>query len=317
MRPTSQAPAEVPFPSRVRSLSTVPAMVVEGSGPRSRPQRGRGRLRSVFAALLAGVIPLALAAAPAAAAGGVTVSASVDGQPLAHSSQSHPIRLSPTKPATLEVQVTNASGAEVDLRTVRLEGRVVGLTFFAYDTSVNLAVAAGQSATLRYSLDLAGLDGQATGLIPGSVRLLDAGRHVVASQSMVSDVRGSVKSVYGLFGLALLLLTILATLGALLGLARHRLSPNRWLRAARFLTPGLGLGLVLVFTLSAFRAWVPTTGRWIVMILVCGAVFFVIGYLTPSPVEEGEEEEDEDDGPLIVGAGPPTPGPSPSPGATG
>ena len=127
------------------------------------------------------------------------------------------------------------------------------------------------------------------------------------------------KSVYGLFGLALVLLTIFAALGSLLALARHRLSPNRWLRGARFLTPGLGLGLVLVFTLSAFRVWVPSTGRWLVMILLCGAVFFGIGYLTPAPLDEGEEEEGEeyDDGSLIEGGSPTAPGPSGAPGATG
>ena len=66
--------------------------------------------------------------------------------------------------------------------------------FFAYDTSVGLDVPAGTSDSTSFVLDLAGLDGQATGLMPGSVKLLDAGRHEIASQSIVTDVRGSLWS---------------------------------------------------------------------------------------------------------------------------
>ena len=110
---------------------------------------------------------------------------------------------------------------------------------------------------------------------------------------MVTDVHGSLVSVYGLFGLALLVLTILAFADVLLAIARHRMSPNRWRRGLRFLTPGIGLGLVLVFTLSALAVWVPSPGTWLVTVVVSAAVFFVLGYLSPTP-RATEEEDDED-----------------------
>lgn len=229
------------------------------------------------------------AAPPAGAAGDVRVAATIDGRPLRSAGERDPIRLRPKEVASLEVRVTNDRQTAVDVRTVRLHGEVMALTFFAYDTSVNFTVAPGATESRTFELDLAGLGGQATGLIRGSVSLLDARRDTLASERMVVDVRGSVVSVYGLFGLALILLTAFSLGGALLALARHQLPANRWRRGVRFLTPGLGLGLLAVFTLSALRIFVPRPRLWIPILLVSGAAFLLLGYLTPAP-------DDEDDG---------------------
>lgn len=258
------------------------------------------RLAARAAPTLAGVMLFLVFACVAwvppalAAPDGIRVAATIDDAPVERSTESRPIRLSPRRQATLSVEVTNDSAAPVDVRIVRLEGKVVGLTFFAYDTAVGLRVGPGQSGSRRFLLDLGGLDGQATGLIPGSVKLLDADRKVVAEQAGVVDVRGSLRSVYGLFGLGVAFLTGLSFLGALVGLARHRLPPNRWRRALRFLTPGLGLGLLLNFTLSATRVFVPTPGRWLTIVVVSAAVLFGLGYLTPAP-DAGEDEDDEEE----------------------
>lgn len=255
------------------------------------------RLAARAALTLAGVVLFFLSVTwvqPAlAATEGVRVAATIDDAPVGRSTESRPIRLSPRRQATLSVEVTNDSAEPLDVRIVRLEGKVVGLTFFAYDTAVGLRVGPGQSGSRRFLLDMGGLDGQATGLIPGAVKLLDADRKVVAEQAGVVDVRGSLRSVYGVFGLGVAFLTGLSFLGALVGLARHRLPPNRWRRALRFLTPGLGLGLLLNFTLSATRVFVPTPGRWLTIVVVSAAVLFGLGYLTPAP-DAGEDEDDEE-----------------------
>lgn len=235
----------------------------------------------------------ALAEPPPVEPTGARITATVDGKPVGASTEARPIRLSPRRQATLAVEVVNQTSKPLDVRTVRLEGKVVGLTFFAYDTSVGLRVAPGETGTRRFLLDMGGLDGQATGLIPGAVKLLDGDRHVVAQQGGVIDVRGSLRSVYGVFGMGVALLTALSFLGALVGLARHRLAPNRWRRALRFLTPGLGLGLLLNFTLSATRVFVPTPGRWLTIVVVSAAVLFGLGYLTPAP-DTGEDDDEEE-----------------------
>lgn len=241
------------------------------------------------------VLLLAVLAGPVGAASGadgVTLEAAIDDRPVAQSGERDPIRLRPTELATLDLRVTNTGSRAVEVRTVRLDGHVMGLTFFAYDTSVAFTVAPGTTETRTFSIDLVGLGGQATGLIRGSVAILDGERDTVAQQRMVIDVRGSLRSVYGLFGLAVTLLTVLSLGAALIALARHELPLNRWRRGLRFLTPGLGVGLIAVFTLSAFRVLVPRPGVWVPILLVAGGGGFLVGYLTPSPDEDDDTELD-------------------------
>jgi hypothetical protein len=235
------------------------------------------------------------AATPAGAASAITLTGRINGQSLATSSQSNPVRLYPLRPATVTVTVRNNSSTTLHVATVRLAGEVVGLTFFAFDNSVAFAVPAHTTVTNRYSIPLVGLNGQATGLIEGSLSVLDPGQRLVASQGLVVDVRGSLGSVYGVFGLAVALLTLLALVLVLLELARHRLHSNRFVRGLYFLVPGLGVGLVLVFTLSATRVFVPSVGHWVPLVVVSAAILFVVGFLTPDP---GIEDDDDEDLPL-------------------
>jgi hypothetical protein len=249
-----------------------------------------------------GVLALALllvvVAGPASPAYGddqVALVASIDRRPVAQSGERDPIRLRPREPAVLELRVTNHGSTPIEVRTVRVEGEVIALTFFAYDTSVAFSVAPGMTEVRTFTLDLVGLGGQATGLIRGAVAIRDAERRTLASQPVVFDVRGSLRSVYGVFGLAVIGLTAVSLVGALLALARHQLPPNRWRRGLRFLTPGLGLGLGAVFSLSALRILVPRPGVWIPILLIAGGGSFIIGYLTPSPDEDEDAEDAEDE----------------------
>ncbi|GAA3439837.1 hypothetical protein [Kutzneria kofuensis] len=91
-----------------------------------------------------------------------------------------------------------------------MSGTALALTFFAYDTTLPFDIAAHGRATRTFGLDLADLDGQAIGLLPASVELFDVGRNELAAVDTVTDVRGSILSVYGVFGIAVLLLTIAA-----------------------------------------------------------------------------------------------------------
>ena len=231
-------------------------------------------------------------AAPARAASTVDMTARLNGVDVGSPTETHPIRVDPKEPATLELTITNNGDEAITVRTVRIDGRVLGLTFFAFDTTIQTRVDAHATESRNYSLDLNGLDGQATGLIPSRVQLLDSGRHVIAERTGVIDVRGSLKSVYGFFGFALLLITGVSIAGSLLALARGRLHPNRWRRGLRFLAAGLGVGLVLVFSLSAFRAFAPLPSRWIPCVVGASVLFFVIGYLTPTS-DKGDDDDDD------------------------
>lgn len=257
----------------------------------SRSQRMRRTCAAVSILLLFLLLLLSVPATKAIASSGATLSASINGSPLSDSSESHPIRLYPLRPIEVSLTLDNRTSETIHVGNVRLTGQVMGLTFFAYNTTVAFDVAAGRSATTRYRLSLIGLTGQAVGLIEGSITVEDTNQRVLASQGLVVDVRGSLRSVYGLFGIAVLVLTILALLAVLVRLARHRLSLNRFHRALRFLVPGIGIGLVLVFTLSATRIFVPDPGHWIPLVLVSSAALFGLGYLTPDPRIDLEEEQ--------------------------
>ena len=256
-----------------------------------RPRARAGLLATVAVALALG------AADPASGADGVSLQATIDGRAASDASERNPMRLRPKEIASVGVEVINAGTQPVEVRTVRLKGVVVGLTFFAYDTSVSFRVAPGETVSRSFELDLVGLGGQATGLIRGSVSILDEERRTLASDGLVADVRGSLWSVYGLFGLAILVLTAVSLVGAIVALARHELPANRWRRGLRFLTPGLGLGLLAVFTLSALRIFVPRPGVWIPILLAFGGGMFLVGYLTPSTDDDDDEFELDEEEP--------------------
>jgi hypothetical protein len=225
----------------------------------------------------------------------VTMTATINGQDVGAASAGNPVRLHPGESVTIAVELTNHGTEAVDIRRVELAGRVVGLTFFSYATSVQFTVQPGAKDTLRYQLDLTGLEGQATGLIGGALTVIGTGGHRIASIPTITDVRGSLVSVYGLFGIALAVLTALAVLDAALAVARHRLSLNRWKRGLRVLAPGVGIGLVVAFSASVARLWVPSTGLWLVLAGLTAAVFFTLGYFSPTPHDEEDEDDLDDD----------------------
>jgi hypothetical protein len=246
-----------------------------------------GRRTAVAVATAIGVA-LALASPSVAQASDdpLTLSATVDGQDVT----GHTVTISPQRPVRLSVTVTNGGDSSVAVRGVRFSGTALALTFFAYDTTLPFDVPAHGKATRTFALDLDDLDGQAIGLLPASVEPLDAKRVPLAGVDTVTDVRGSILSVYGMFGIAVLLLTIFAWVSCLLALARHRLPANRWRRALRFLPAGFGTGLVAVVSLSVLRMVPPAPAVEIPVLLGTTAIGLVLGYLTPHPLPPMAEE---------------------------
>jgi len=237
---------------------------------------GAGVALGVSAVLLLGPVSPALAANPGEP---LKIAVTLNGQNIKDAT----VPVDPGHPVELAVTAINNGSSVVRVRSIRLSGVALALTFFAYDTTVPFDVPAGGRATRTLVLDLADIDGQAIGLLPSSVEVLDSQRNVLGGASTVTDVRGSVWSVYGVFGLALLVLTALAWASALLALARHRLSPNRWRRALRFLPGGFGTGLVAVITLSVLRLVPPVPALEIPVVLGAAAIGLLLGYLTPHP----------------------------------
>jgi hypothetical protein len=229
-----------------------------------------------------------------AVASNVVFTASINGQSAALSSDAHPAQLYPTKPAIIRITVSNHSASTQHVATVRVEGTVLDLPLFSYDTAVNLVVPPGSTKSLSFPLELTSVGSQATGLVVGSVTLLQPNGTAIESQSLVTNIHGSFASLYGLFGLVVLILTVFSFATGLLALVRHTLPQNRWLRAVRFLVPGFGVGLVLTFTLSAFHVFTPGPGHWLPLLIVPSATGLALGFLTPAPDEEEFDDYDDD-----------------------
>jgi hypothetical protein len=242
------------------------------------------------------VVGVGLSSSSAATSGDLTWTAKIDGQDVFAADADNPVVLRPRTGGHIELSITNGGTTEREVRSVRLQGKIMGLTFFTYLTQLNLVLPAGSSAERAADIDLSDLDDQAVGLVPSQLQLIDAKREVIASTSFPVDVRGKFLSVYGIFGLALFGITVLLIVGLVMRLAMGRMPASRWQRAIQFLPAGLGVGLVLTIGLSSTRLMLPAPSRWVPLVLAAGAIALVAGYLTPSPDVDAAPPEDEDEG---------------------
>lgn len=248
--------------------------------------RHRPAMRMLAATALGAVLAVGgPAAAPALAASAMEPSwtATVDGRDVLQSTGDSAIPLRPAEGTRLEINVTNTDTEPLEIRAIRLQGQVIGLTFFSFTTQLGVTIPPGGSARRAIEVDLNDLAGQGVGLIPTRLALIGADREELGSRELVADVRGSLNSAYGVFGLAVGAITALLLFGLALDIARLQLPLNRWRRGVRFLPAGAGVGLTLTFTLSATRILSPSPTLWVPLVLGSAGVAFVIGYLTPVP----------------------------------
>lgn len=230
-------------------------------------------------------------AAPAAAQEAATLTGSINGRAFDDIDANDPLLLDPDEPAVLGVTIVNQGDRPLTIRSVVLVGEVMGLPFFDFSTQVAMEIPPGERRDREYAVDVGVLGDKARGLLPASVAVMDQDRREVASSSFPVDVRGSIFSTYGVFGLLVAAATAVLLVAALVRLATRTLHSNRWYRAVRFGVVGAGVGLTATFTLSATRVLVPNADRWLPLVIVGTLVGLLFGYLTPAP--EGAEADDE------------------------
>lgn len=247
-------------------------------------------LAAVLTVLIAG-----LGLAPVAhAADNVTFVVKIDGEDVSKSTGSNPVAIDGQVP--LEVTITNDSSDPVTVNAVRLVGRSIGATVFSSEIAIGAQLDPGETQTRTIQLDLRGITDQATGLFEGSVQLLDPDRNVITSTDAVWDVKGSMSSLFGLFAVMLLVVTVLLTAFSFRDLATGRLSKNRWWRGVRFAFVGLSIGATILVWMSVLRLVAPRAVIAYPLLLVLGIAGFVLGSLSPDPTRDLEDEdEDEDD----------------------
>jgi hypothetical protein len=275
----------------MRSSSLVSRYLV---APGVRARAGTSVAAAVLA--VAAVLPPAAAGQQSdARQGRLTVTATINGKDIRTAHSSDPLRLTTGQPARVTVQVDNGTSEQVEIRYVRLEGRVLGMSFYVFTTRVDLGLPSGVGDRRSFEVDLLDLDRQARGLIPSYVVLLSPDGKPIESTAFVADVRGSVRSVYFTFGLAVAAATVLLVAGGLWRLSSGRLPRNRWRRGVLLAAPGLGIGFTLVFTGSALRLFAPSARFWTALLLLGAVSGFVAGYLSPTPeeVDASDEEQEE------------------------
>jgi hypothetical protein len=252
-----------------------------------RRHSDRNRLGRVTLALGA-LIALALLTLPApaqAAATGFTWTVSVGGKNIS-ASGGDTVKLAPRADIPIVLTIDNTGLSTIKVHSVRVGGTVIGMSLFAVSTDLGLEALPEKATSTPAELNLSDLDGLATGLIPAEISLISADGSAIDTRTFTADVRGSLNSAYGRFGLAVAAITVVFLIGLFRDIATGRLPYNRWQRGIRFFAPGVGLGLTATFTLSATRILAPQAGAWVPLVLVFAAVAFLLGYFTPSPEEE-------------------------------
>jgi hypothetical protein len=230
--------------------------------------------------------------ASAGSTGDVQVEATVNGRPVEGATSNDPVRLVPDEPTTIGLTVTNDGDDELRVERVRLAGTSLGLTLIAYDIPVPLVVPRGEDRDIDIPLVLFDLERQATGLVPGTVSIYDDSGDVVADQKFTLDVRGSVTSVVGLFGMIILIATVLSLLTISRHIATRTLPANRLKRGIRFGLTGVGIGLTFVISLSVLRVVAPEGAIWGPFAVIPGIAGFLLGFISPGVLSIEQDEID-------------------------
>jgi hypothetical protein len=241
--------------------------------------------------LSAFAITLLCAVPPASAAVHRTLvwATDLNGRAVSTATAQHPLTVPPNSSPSVSLHLRNLRPRQVLVRSVRLESQVLGLSFLNSEARIDMAVGPGRAVSRTFPVDLFGLREQATGLLPARIVLLDSGGRVVASQSFALRVHGSWWSVYGRFGFAVAALTLVLLAAALWELVRGRQPGGRWRRGITLALPGVGLGFVLVFVLSASGLLLPSPVCCAVFLGAGGVLGFVAGLLTPNPYRGGHQ----------------------------
>lgn len=245
--------------------------------------------RATAAALAAAVVPGS--AGPAIAQRSPETSLDIDVEvagTMLIDGEETPVKLVAAEPTKFRVVASNKGGDPQEVVGLRFEGKVVGIPVFRCDVLAPFIVPGGETVERAFELEAACLRDQATGLVPASVTVHGPRQVPLQRWYLVLDIEGSLKSIYGLTGIFVVAMTVFALIGLLAALIRQRLPRNRFSRALRFTTVGIGIGFSLVFVLATAAVMVPDAENWIPVVVVPVVVFTIGGYLSPAPHREAE-----------------------------
>ena len=212
----------------------------------------------------------------------VRFEALANGSPTVDSSPSDPIVLNPGERLELTLLITNVTSIPIDIAVVELEGRVLGLTFLSSRTGIDETVLPGEERLIRFPVDLYGVDGQAHGLLRGTIAVSNPDGVIHASQPVVLDGRGGVLAATSLLALALIIVGGLALAVVLVRLFAGVLPHERRTRGLQFVPAGATFGLALSVVFSVIRIWPLPVILWILVTALTSLGFYVAGIYAPT-----------------------------------
>ncbi len=268
---------------------TLLATRVSGEGHETMTKQSTQQVKWLIAVAL---MALLAAACSTEADPQLEVVATIDDVALAEAGPLNPVRISDDE-SVLEMTVTNRGDEPQDVRYLRLEGDVLGLTFLTYTTRVQFELAPEEQRTVIVPLDFFDVESQAHGYLRAQLALYGADdtRNVVGAQAFAVDVRGSATSTMALFAVLLTVVTALSVAVNLVALSRRTLPANRFRRGLQFAFSGLGIGLVLAIAFSVLRVFPLPGSAWLPLVAIPTVIGFALGYAAPGPDDVTDADE--------------------------
>jgi len=223
----------------------------------------------------------------------LTITGTINGEEIGEAGRTNPVKIDPELPVRVDVTVSNPTGTDAEVRHLRLEGEVLGMRFAHANTQVDFTVPANGSRSYAADIDFFDLAEQVTGQAASSLGVYDEERQLLAEEDFFIDVDGSWTSTLGITFFQVLIFAVASLAMNWLGLIRHRLPANRFVRGLRFAATGLATGVAVVLLLSLVGLWLPGAAVWIPLLIIATVGGFALGYVSPGPAYLDDEEEDE------------------------
>jgi hypothetical protein len=211
--------------------------------------------------------------------------ASIDGHSLFGDTRENPVPIEPRPEVPFSVTVENQGDTPVEVRYVRITGAMMGIRFVRFQASVKRTIEARDSITISEPADFFDVDSGANGYINSALQIVDGNRDTLASKSFVADVDGKFASSEGLLLMEVLLFFVIGVIQIILGVYRRRLPKNRFARGILFAITFGSAAVAIVIGIAMLRIGLLRPTTWVPAVLLSTAAGFVLGYLSPGPLD--------------------------------
>lgn len=271
--------------------------MTERRGPLVYILRGiTGLLACAIAATV--ILSATTLASPAHGAANTTVkitAASIDGHSLFGDTRANPVPLEPRPEVPFSVTVENQGDTPVNVRYVRITGAMLGIRFVRYQATIKRVIGPRDSITISEPADFFDVDGRANGYINSALQIVDEDRVTLASKGFTADVQGKFLSSEGLLLAEVLVFFAIGLLQIILGVYRRRLPANRFYRGVLFAITFGSAAVAIVVGIAMLRIGLLRPTTWIPAVLLTTAGGFVLGYLSPGPLDRNAEDRADDE----------------------